>query len=240
MRFGHVVFNPAAAARREVLHRGLEPVERFRKAGCGGLIGFELFPRRAKIVAQVVGKDAKDTISGKLFLRFHIGSVVAAENRVVACVNLYQIMQDQHLDDAGDVDIGARLIRQHQRIKRQVPAMFSRVFGPRRIAKQRPACDRLELVRFVQKGDLLLKSGGHTSAFLCTVRSKRLGHKVTPLCGGKPRADRRDKGFFHRLRRRAQNSSDFHKKPLLSGFALDRQTFFGHLVGQFDDCRIRH
>ena len=127
-----VVGYPGAAAAFDIVHHRLHPVQRLGKDRVGGRRRLELFPQRAQLCPQVGWQQPKDAVCSAGFclgrIRRRVGKAVCRVDRYIAHVDLDQIVQDQHPDHPVDAHIGAGLISQHHRIKRQMPAVFARVF----------------------------------------------------------------------------------------------------------------
>jgi len=68
------------------------------------------------------------------FICFHCSNIVIAKDRRIACINLDQIMQKQHLDHPIDIYTISGMLAQDQRVKRDVPAVFAGVLMTRAIA----------------------------------------------------------------------------------------------------------
>ena len=62
-------------------------------------------------------------------------------DRHVADINFNNIVQQQHFDDAGNVDTRPGLICKDLRIKSDVPTVLARVFKARTVAKRGGAVD---------------------------------------------------------------------------------------------------
>jgi hypothetical protein len=173
---------PGAAPGGKVLHHGLHAIKAFGKDRVGGFGGLEFLPQRAQVAADVGGQKPEDAVGGGAFGIQHrgrsVGCAVRGMDRRVAGVDFDQIMQDQHADHAVDLHAGARLIGQHQRIKRQMPGMFARVFGARAVADGGGAQHGLQAVGLVQKGQL----PGQTVCHVCWAARWRVSAK--PRSGG--------------------------------------------------------
>lgn len=151
---GHIIFDPAAAIGLQIGDQRLYAVDGFGEDGVVGLGGFKLFPEGAVVVALVGGQDAKDAVRSFLFLDGLNSRIGAAVDGGIACVNLDDVVQEDHLDHAPDVDGAYRMFSQRQSIKGDVPAMFGGVFAARGIAKGGGALDGLQPVGLGQKGQL--------------------------------------------------------------------------------------
>ena len=73
---------------------------------------------------------------------------------VIASVDLYDVMKQQHRNSAVHVHIGRGGIAKDQRVKRKVPAMFGAVFRTAAINQQIGAVYGFEPVRLVQESKL--------------------------------------------------------------------------------------
>ena len=96
---------------------------------------FELIPKRAHLGALIFRQKGKKTISGGDFLGFFPGGIMGAVDRRVACVDFDKIMQKKHTDHPVDIHRAVGMFGKDHRIKRNMPAMFRRVFPPRQIKK---------------------------------------------------------------------------------------------------------
>ena len=153
---GYIIGDPAAPARGDVLHHRLRPVQRLGKDRIRGLVLLELGPQRAERLPLRIGQEAKDTRGGGRFggkLRgTMMGGAIGGMDRHIAGVDLDQIMQNQHADDATDLDARPGIPRQNQRIKRKMPAVLGAVLVTRGITKRAGAIDRFQLIGLGQKG----------------------------------------------------------------------------------------
>lgn len=133
-------------------------------AGASGFACLKFIPQRAHLCGLILGQQAKQAgCGGGLCLRHGIGIMVQMD-WVVARVNLYQIVQQDHLDRLESVGVIAQLRDvHHQRIEGNVPAVFGGIFRPGQILQRRLTVHLFQFAGLIQEGHLGIKAGsvGH-------------------------------------------------------------------------------
>ncbi|KAK68889.1 hypothetical protein L500_3802 [Bordetella holmesii CDC-H643-BH] len=142
------------------MQQGLQSVERFGKARVVAAAGFELLPQRVEGFALIGRQQCKDTQRGSLLTLGLAGLRRCVMKGGVAGIDLDDVVDQQHLDYAQHIDGRGGVLRQRERVQRQMPGMLGAVFAARRIDERRLAQDALELVYLSQEGELALQRGG--------------------------------------------------------------------------------
>ena len=130
---GDRVLAPRAAARQPVQKHRLQPVDRLREAGLRRRLGLELVPHGPQAGALVEWQHSEDPLGRELLAGFLIGPTGLVHGRVderVAGIDLDEVVHEQHLDDAADIDRFVRVLGQHDGRQREMPRMLGRVLLP--------------------------------------------------------------------------------------------------------------
>ena len=121
---------------------------------------FEFLPPRAERVCLLSRQEAENALGrGAFFLGFQLarGGVV---DKGVARIDLDHVVDQQHRDDAPDVDLGGGVLREHEGHQRHVPGVLRVVFAPAGLDDQGVAEDALGLVDLDDKLELALQAVG--------------------------------------------------------------------------------
>ena len=177
------VLAPGAAAGRVVVEHGLQTVERGGEARLGRRARVELLPQAAQLGREVRGEEREQSIGGAplALVLVEDGGLVVAEG--VAGVDLDEIVDQHHLEDAGQVEPGRPVLGEQHRHHGEVPGMLGGVLAPRPIEDPGPSQDALELVDLEDEPDLRREPVGPTGS----LRS-RVGHGSSlPVLRPEPR-----------------------------------------------------
>ena len=88
-----VVIRPTATACGQILIGRLEPIQRLGKARVNRLVRLEFLPQVAQAGGLVCLQKAKDAVGGGSLVLLQGASIMAAEDRGIARVDLDQIMR---------------------------------------------------------------------------------------------------------------------------------------------------
>lgn len=114
-------FHPGAAVGRGVVQHRLEAIQglgEFRVVAFGGL---ELQPQFAELAGLRLRQQAKDALGGEAFALGLAGMGRRDVERHIAGIDLDDVVDQQHFDDARHVDRTGRVLGEHQRIDGEMP-----------------------------------------------------------------------------------------------------------------------
>ena len=186
------VLAPGAAAGRVVVEHGLQTIERGGEARFGRRARVELLPQAAQLGREVGGEEREQAIGGAplaLVLVEH-GGLVVAEG--VAGVDLDQIVDQHHLEDAGEVEPGRTVLGEQHRHHGEVPGVLGGVLAPRPVEDPGPSQDALELVDLEDEPDLRREPVGRTRLSSVAGRPRV---ELTCLAPARPQPRRYHRGW---------------------------------------------
>ena len=144
---------PAAAVVGVVQQHGLEAVEGAGEPGVGRLAGLELLPQGPQLAALLGRQEAvtagRRRPASRSDLRGQPGLVV---DEGVAGVDLDEVVEQQHREDAGEVDRLVGVLGQDEGEQRQVPGVLGGVLPPLTADDGGAPLDLLQPVGLEQEG----------------------------------------------------------------------------------------
>jgi hypothetical protein len=161
---------PRGALGVVVVEDGLEAVEGGGKAGLGRLPGFEFVPELAKLGGLVRRQDAEDTIGGTLLALGLIAVSLGVVYQGVASVDFDNVVDEEHADDAGDIDGLDGIFGEDRGDGGDMPRVLGTVFAARFVGEKGLAENEFEFVNFKEEAQLGIEAV-HGRAF----RGKTVG-----------------------------------------------------------------
>ena len=145
---------PGAAAAGVVEEHGLQSIERGGEARVGGRARVELLPQGPQLGAEIGRQQREQSIGGATLTLVLIGSPGLVVTEGVAGIDLDQVVHQDHLEHAGEVEAGRAVLGEQQRHHREVPGVLGRVLAPRAFEDRRAPEHGLELVDLEDEVDL--------------------------------------------------------------------------------------
>ncbi len=129
-------------SRAKHLKQRLDMIHALGHARIHAFAGLEFAPKRHQ--RRTLGQQAKQPLGSRTFSSGQRRPVMGQMDRVIAAIDLDQIMDQDH----GDSPVRGP---EHHRIKRHMPAVLGAVLGPRQIHQHIGAVDGFQPVRLDQK-----------------------------------------------------------------------------------------
>ena len=126
------------------MQQGLQPVDGPREPGLGRLPRLEFVPECPEFLRLVRRQKPEYPIGGDLLAGFLIGQRGCVIDERVAGIDLDDVVDQQHLQHARQVDGLVGMLRKHHGHQRELPAVLGVVFAPGSVEERRAAEHLLE------------------------------------------------------------------------------------------------
>ena len=136
----------------------LQPVAGLGETRVGTLGRLEFIPGGAEGLSLIRGQQAEQDI-GRRLLAFGLAMVGQRQmQRGVAGLDLHQIVQDQHLHHAPDIDRLHRVVLKHHGKEGEMPGMFGGILTPGSVRDVIEPDHALQPVGFQKEAELIGKA----------------------------------------------------------------------------------
>jgi len=124
----HAILDPASTIVVEIQQNGHAAIDSFRETGLVRLARIELLPETDEKVARLFGSQPADPFHRFQLLSFPFFPAFVSKDELVPCVNLAEIVNEQHGYHPVDIDLQIQAVGQGYREQGDLPAVLRRVF----------------------------------------------------------------------------------------------------------------